>query len=238
MASVNTQKGFKRIILDIKDILNDPIENIYYFPDEDNITIGYALIIGPQDTPYQFGNYFFKFIFDEYKYPFSPPEVKFLSNNGITRFNPNLYKNGKVCLSILNTWEGEPWSSCQSLRTVLITIQSILNENPLLNEPGIYMNKHSNSIKTYNEIIEYENLNFTIHTYLNNISLIPLPEIFHDNIHSIMLEKYHENKNKIMEFINNKIMVFKTNVTLMIPIYRGDVLIDYNLLKNKFSELI
>ena len=46
---------FKRIILDLSDIQKDPIENIHYFPDEDNILKGYALIIGPEKTPYEGG---------------------------------------------------------------------------------------------------------------------------------------------------------------------------------------
>jgi len=35
-------------------------------------------------------------------YPIRPPRVKLLTTgNKEVRFNPNLYKNGKVCLSIL-----------------------------------------------------------------------------------------------------------------------------------------
>ena len=91
----------KRIILDIKDLTKSPIENIYYVPDEDNILIGYALIIGPSNTPYEHGNFLFEFNFSE-KYPYKPPKVIYKSNDGVTRFNPNLYRSGKVCLSILN----------------------------------------------------------------------------------------------------------------------------------------
>jgi hypothetical protein len=48
-----------------------------------------------------------------------------------------LYKNGKVCLSLLNTWQGEPWSGVQSLLSVLQALQSaVINENPLENEPA------------------------------------------------------------------------------------------------------
>ena len=56
---------FKRVIIDIKDMMKSPIENIYYFPDEENILKGHALIIGPKDTPYSYGNYIFEFIFSE-----------------------------------------------------------------------------------------------------------------------------------------------------------------------------
>ena len=51
-------------------------------------------------------------------YPSSAPHIQFLTTNGgKTRFNPNLYSDGKVCLSILGTWRGESgeqWSSVQN----------------------------------------------------------------------------------------------------------------------------
>ena len=40
------------------------------------------------------------------RYPFEPPKVLILTVDGRTRINPNLYANGKVCLSILGTWSG------------------------------------------------------------------------------------------------------------------------------------
>ena len=50
--------------------------------------------------------------------------------------NPNLYENGKVCLSILGTWSGPGWTTACTLSSVLLSIQSLLNENPIHNEPG------------------------------------------------------------------------------------------------------
>ena len=57
------------------------------------------------------------------------------------RFNPNLYNDGKVCLSVLNTWHGRPeekWNPhTSSLLQVLVSIQSlILVSEPYFNEPG------------------------------------------------------------------------------------------------------
>ncbi|CAL1152374.1 unnamed protein product [Cladocopium goreaui] len=56
-------------------------------------------------------------------------------------FNPNLYSNGKVCLSLLGTWQGERaenWDATTSRAVqVLISIQSlILVPQPYFNEPG------------------------------------------------------------------------------------------------------
>lgn len=49
------------------------------------------------------------------------------------RFNPNLYAEGKVCLSLLGTWSGPGWvPGVSSLAQVLLSIQSaILVEAPL-----------------------------------------------------------------------------------------------------------
>ena len=61
----------------------------------------HALITGPFDTPYE-GGFFYYLIRCPPDYPIHPPKVKLLTTGGgRVRFNPNLYKNGKVCLSIL-----------------------------------------------------------------------------------------------------------------------------------------
>ena len=120
----------KRLIRDVKNLLKEPLTDhgIYYNHSQDDILKGYALIIGPKDTVYEDGCYLFEFNFTA-SYPFSPPIVKFKTNNGYTRFNPNLYKNGKVCISLLNTWQGEQWSSCQNISTILLNLVSLLNNN-------------------------------------------------------------------------------------------------------------
>ncbi|CAJ1350905.1 unnamed protein product, partial [Effrenium voratum] len=42
-----------------------------------------------------------------------------------------------VCLSILGTWHGPRWTASSSIRTVLLSIQSLLCEDPLRCEPGM-----------------------------------------------------------------------------------------------------
>ena len=96
----------------------------------------HALIQGPSDTPYEFGLFFFTLTFPQ-DYPFSSPKAEIrTTSKGTVRFNPNLYSNGKVCLSILGTWEGPSWTASLSLETVLLSIQSLLGESPMQNEPG------------------------------------------------------------------------------------------------------
>ena len=99
-----------------------------------------GLVIGAPDTPYEYGFFEFAIKFGN-DYPSKPPKVDArTTNNGRCRFNPNIYAGGKVCLSILGTWpgetSGEEWSSAQGLESVLISIQSLMSNNPYENEPG------------------------------------------------------------------------------------------------------
>ncbi|EPS38548.1 hypothetical protein H072_7684 [Dactylellina haptotyla CBS 200.50] len=104
-----------------------------------------AMIVGPPETPYEFGFFEFSMKFPK-EYPAKAPTVNALTTNGgRCRFNPNIYAGGKVCLSILGTWRGErgeEWSSAQGLESILISIQSLMSANPYENEPG-YENANS-----------------------------------------------------------------------------------------------
>ena len=158
MSNIKTisKEAINRLLKDVRQIMKHPLtdNNIYYMHDDDDILKGYALIIGPSDTPYFGGNYLFEINYPP-DYPHSPPKVKYCTNGEKVRFNPNLYICGKVCVSLLNTWRGEQWTSCQSISSVLLTLCSLLCENPLLNEPGV-TSSHLD-IKNYNKIIEYSN---------------------------------------------------------------------------------
>ena len=150
----------KRIISDVKDLMKSPLEDegIYYHHDEEDILKGYAVITGPKDSLYYGGSYMYTFSFPR-DYPHSPPVAYYHTNDGETRFHPNMYKSGKVCLSILNTWRGEPWSGCQTIRSVLLTILSVFDDKPFLHEPGI-TEQHPH-FQLYHDIIFYKNLSFS-----------------------------------------------------------------------------
>lgn len=143
LPSLYTPLSLKRIARDVEDVMTQlPKEGIFWIPSETHVGTGHAVIMGPHGTPYFGGAFCFSVGFPT-NYPFMPPSFSYLTNDGVgTRFNPNLYTTGKVCLSLLNTWPGEPWSSTQSLKSVLLSIQSmVLVEYPLENEPAYYTSR-------------------------------------------------------------------------------------------------
>ncbi|KAH3744471.1 Ubiquitin-conjugating BIR-domain enzyme [Pelomyxa schiedti] len=122
--------------------------SIFVRVDSDHMDVLRALITGPMasdygrdSTPYAGGAFMFD-IFIPSNYPSGPPHVNLQTTGGGTvRFNPNLYECGKVCLSLLGTWdgdEGENWNSeTSTLLQVLISIQSLIFiPQPYFNEPG------------------------------------------------------------------------------------------------------
>ena len=97
-----------------------------------------ALVTGPPETPYENGCFVFDILLPP-NYPTESPKVLIATTKGGTvRFNPNLYKEGKVCLSLLGTWDGPGWDPKDStLLQVLVSIQSlIMVPKPFYNEPG------------------------------------------------------------------------------------------------------
>jgi baculoviral IAP repeat-containing protein 6 len=81
--------------------------SVFVVADEANSTLWKALITGPADTPYACGAFAFDLYFPP-DYPRAPPKAAIrTTGGGAVRFNPNLYNEGKVCLSLLGTWQGE-----------------------------------------------------------------------------------------------------------------------------------
>lgn len=165
-----------RIKRDMMSIHNDPPPGILVVADDADMTLVHALITGTVDTPYEGGFFYFIVRFPS-DYPIKAPKVKFMTTGGgRVRFNPNLYKDGKVCLSILGTWTGPGWSPAQSLSSVLISIQSLLTENPYYNEPGFERERNPGDVDKYNDIIQHETLRVAVVGMLDNDYSVSVPE--------------------------------------------------------------
>jgi ubiquitin-protein ligase len=126
----------KRILADIAE-LEQPVYSragIYYAAADDNMMKGTACVFGPAGTPYEDCPMLYEIQLPD-SYPFDPPKVEFRTHDGYTRFHPNMYVDGKCCLSILGTWDGPRWSSALRLSAVLVTMQSLMTDNPIVHEP-------------------------------------------------------------------------------------------------------
>ncbi|MED6130374.1 hypothetical protein PIB30_000270 [Stylosanthes scabra] len=141
-------KGGEEQIFNVFDIVSEvPHDHFFRKPSKQatshnalakHIDLMRAVIIGAAGTPYHDGLFFFDIKLPS-DYPNRPPNVHFHSFG--YRMNPNLYNNGMVCLSLLNTWYGNPgqrWNPrASTLLQVLVSIQAlVLNEQPYFNEPN------------------------------------------------------------------------------------------------------
>ncbi|KAM0850782.1 hypothetical protein ACQ4PT_052853 [Festuca glaucescens] len=121
-----------------KILENDLPETIYIRVFEDRMDLLRVVMVGANGTPYHHGLFFFDMQLPS-SYPVEPPQVYYHSYG--LRLNPNLYESGTVCLSLLNTFDGdgtELWSSVtSSLLQVVVSIQGlVLNDQPYFNEAG------------------------------------------------------------------------------------------------------
>jgi ubiquitin-conjugating enzyme E2 O len=151
-----------------------------------------------------------------------------MTNDGYTRYNPNLYKCGKVCVSILNTWSGDKWSSCQTINSILLTLCSLLNDAPLENEPG--HNKSSRDFIPYQKSIEFKNIDFAI---CEMILKQKIPEPF-QMFYPFIKEHFINNYDKLLTFIqSHKIDQPSTQI---VSIYNMNTHIDYSSLEKKLIK--
>ena len=94
-----------------------------------------VLIVGPVGTPFEHAPYLFDLQLG-LAFPDGPPEVHFHSwTDNLGRINPNLYEDGKVCLSLLGTWpadqKNEGWSKKSTVLQILVSILGLV----LVKEP-------------------------------------------------------------------------------------------------------
>jgi ubiquitin-conjugating enzyme E2 R len=114
-----------------------------------------ALIVLNPDSLY-YGGYFKASMKFSKNYPFSPPEFKFIR----PLYHPNIYPDGKLCISILHQpgddemsgeSASERWNPSQSVESVLLSVLSLLDDaevsSPANVDAGVMLRKQPEKYK-------------------------------------------------------------------------------------------
>jgi ubiquitin-protein ligase len=170
------RKKLQRLKKEISILSSSLPDGIFVKVDEDHFDFMKVMIIGPEGTPYENGC----FLFDLYlpqDFPESCPKMKFLTTgSGQFYFNPNLYKTGKVCLSLLGTWSGPSWDpETSTLLQLLVSLQGmVLVDYPLENEPGQEGKAQSEDSLSYNKGIRHATLEYAMNWAFTNETSYPV----------------------------------------------------------------
>jgi ubiquitin-protein ligase len=137
-----------------------PLDGLHLHQDpDDSLNVNFTLI-GPKETPWEDllikGN-----INIPSNYPFVPPEPKFITKT----YHPNIYPDGKVCLSILNSVQDETgyfketelWTPALGITQVFLCILNLFTE-PNLDSPANLDAKilYQTDIKSFTKMIRKE----------------------------------------------------------------------------------
>ncbi|KAI7776862.1 Ubiquitin-conjugating enzyme E2 11 [Diaporthe eres] len=138
-----SQNVTKRLQTELMQLMTSPAPGISAFPGADgDLTKWHATINGVDDTPY--AGLVFKLSFNfPADYPYKAPEVLFRT----PIYHPNVDFSGRICLDILKS----KWSAAYNIRTVLLSLQSLLgepnNDSPLNAEAAELWDKDPEEFK-------------------------------------------------------------------------------------------
>ena len=145
----------KRLQSELMSLMMTKDAGISAFPDGDNIFHWTGTIVGGEGTVYEGLQYKLSLKFPT-GYPYEAPQVTFLT----PCFHPNVDQYGNICLDILK----EKWSAVYNVRTILLSIMSLLGD-PNLDSP---LNGHAAA--TWANTAEYKKA-------LMKCAPVPLPPV-------------------------------------------------------------
>ena len=123
---MSRKKSIKVINNHYRIFKEDPVKGVSIDFNEDDIYNWNFILEGPEDTPWEGGMFKGKIQFPE-NYPFKPPKVQFVT----PIYHPNIYEDGKVCISILHPpgddefgYESaaERWRPVHTVNSILMSI--------------------------------------------------------------------------------------------------------------------
>lgn len=132
MAQAGESPGVLLLRKQLRELAKNPIEGFSAgLVDDSNIFEWCITIIGPADTLYEGGFFNARLTFPK-DYPNSPPQCRFTSE----MWHPNVYPDGRVCISILHSPGDDPhgyetaaerWSPVHTVETIMVSIISMLS---------------------------------------------------------------------------------------------------------------
>lgn len=149
MSSFDRRSVCRRLKRELTDLAVDPknteqqIWGDLVDPDTPDLFKWRAFIKGPPDTPYEGGLFQLAVQISE-RYPYDPPEVKFVTKV----WHPNVSSvTGVICLDVLKS----EWSPALTLRTILLSIQTLL-QAPEPDDPqdAVVANMYKKDIEVFN----------------------------------------------------------------------------------------
>ncbi|KAF6003860.1 ubiquitin-conjugating enzyme [Cyanidiococcus yangmingshanensis] len=113
-------RAAKRLQSELASLMLECVPGVSAFPEADDILTWRGTISSSENSLFS-GMRFHLTLKFPLDYPFSPPVVTFTTRC----FHPNVdYGSGAICLDILK----EHWSSTYTVKTILLSIQSLLDE--------------------------------------------------------------------------------------------------------------
>ncbi|KAI8909111.1 ubiquitin-conjugating enzyme/RWD-like protein [Gorgonomyces haynaldii] len=117
----------------LKELAKSPVEGFSAgLVDDSNIFLWEIMIMGPEGTLYEGGFFRARLEFPN-NYPLMPPKMTFTSR----MFHPNVYPDGRVCISILHAPAGEDdwgyeqaserWLPIHTVETIVLSVISMLS---------------------------------------------------------------------------------------------------------------
>ena len=132
----------KRLQKELKFISDETDANISASIVDDNMYHWIGIIGGPIKTAYEEGIFELDIHIPE-DFPHTPPKIQFITKV----YHPNINESGHICLDILKK---SAWSPAQTIRTLLISIISLL-DNPNPDDPlvGRIAREYTDDIKKF-----------------------------------------------------------------------------------------
>lgn len=176
----SSSASMRRIAKEHKILRNSLPPGIFVRTWESRMDLLRVLMIGPEDTPYEYAPFVIDFYLSS-DYPQYAPEAFFHSwTNGNGPVNPNLYEDGKICLSLLGTWHAdernESWTPGKStLLQVLVSIMGlVLVKDPYYNEAGYDVHRQAQETRPssalYTERSYFRTRAFIVHALTKDVA--------------------------------------------------------------------